>query len=150
MTVIIKIPYIPYFPTSRYRVETMVELAKVEGFEKMADLGSGDGRIAIEFAKKGVIVDGFELDEKWVKVSEKNIRDENVTHMVSIQTKDFWDADLSTYDIVAVYPMPDVMEKLEEKLKKELKKGAKALLNYYPLPTWQAAGAKRNIYLYIK
>jgi len=40
-----------------------------------------------------------------------------------IEIKDLWDTDLSNYDIITVYPMPDIMAALEEKIKKEAKKG---------------------------
>ena len=32
----------------------MVELAQIKPGEKSVDLGSGDGRVVIEFAKKGI------------------------------------------------------------------------------------------------
>src|SRR5690242_18261857 len=67
------IPYIPYFQTSRYRVATMVELAKIKPGEKAADLGTGDGRIAIALTKAGAIVTAFELDEKLIKIEQENI-----------------------------------------------------------------------------
>ncbi len=49
----------------------MLDLSNVTENDKVADLGTGDGRIAIAFAKKGALVDGFELDEKLVSKSQK-------------------------------------------------------------------------------
>ena len=142
--------FIPYFTTSRYRVDAMVELSKVEPGEKVVDLGSGDGRIAIAFAKTGALVDGYELDKALIKESEINIEKENVTSKITILNKDFWEADLSSYNVVCVYPMPDIMKALETKLKKELRPGTKILTNYYLFPNLKTETSKNNIYLYIK
>lgn len=139
-------PYLPYFQTTRYRVATMIELAAIQPGEKAADLGSGDGRIVIELAKAGAIVTGYELDEKLVKLSTENIKQAHVQAI--ILQKDFWQEDLSKYNIICVYPMPDIMHALEEKLLKELKQGSRVLLNYYPFPSWQEVTKKDNIYLY--
>ena len=140
--------YIPYFQTSRYRVQTMIELAQPQPGEKSADLGSGDGRIVIAFAKSGANAFGYELDDTLKNISEKNIHDAHV--LATIVQKDFWKESLSLYDIVTVYPMPDIMEALEQKLLNELKPGSRVLLNYYPFPHWQTKTEKDHIYLYEK
>jgi 16S rRNA A1518/A1519 N6-dimethyltransferase RsmA/KsgA/DIM1 with predicted DNA glycosylase/AP lyase activity len=142
-------PKIPYFQTSRYRVATMVELANPKPEDLGIDLGSGDGRIIIAFAKKGIEMHGFEIDQELRKLSEENIKEEDITN-AKIFNKDFWKEDLSKYSIICCYPMPDVMGRLERKLKEELKPGARVLLNYFPFLHWKEKKIKDNIYLYIK
>src|SRR5579863_2788882 len=112
---------IPYFQTSRYRVETMVELAGVKPHEKAADLGSGDGRIVIAFAKvpfmgakAGIEMHGYEIDDELIKISKQNIESLNLTNAF-IHDNDFWDENLSQYDIICCYPMPTIMGRLERK-----------------------------------
>lgn len=143
------IPIIPYFQTSRYRVATMVKLAEPKPGQKGVDLGSGDGRIVIAFAEKGVQMAGIELDTTLITLSEKNIRDARLKNAV-IEKKNFWEEDLSHYDIVTIYPMPDIMEALALKLKNEVKPGGRILTNFYPLPKWPATQSRDNIYLYRK
>ena|SRR6185437_3157131 len=143
------IPKIPYFQTSRYRVETMVELAHVKPGEKAADLGSGDGRIVIAFAKQGVEMHGYEIDDELRNLSEENITKLNLTNTF-IHNRDFWKEDLSGYDIICCYPMPTIMGRLERKLQEELKPGSRVLLNYFPFKHWKEKRIKDNIYLYIK
>ncbi len=142
-------PKIPYFQTSRYRVATMVELAKIKQGDVVADLGSGDGRIVIAFAKKGAASHGYEIDNALRKLSEENIKKENISNAF-IHNKDFWQEDLSKYSIICCYPMPGVMGRLEKKLKTELKPGARVLLNYFPFLHWKEKKIKDNIYLYQK
>ena len=143
------VPKIPYFQTSRYRVETMVELAEVKQGELGADLGSGDGRIVIAFAKAGIEMDGYEIDKELRKLSKENIQIEHLTNAF-IHDKDFWQEDLSRYDIICCYPMPMIMGRLERKLKEELQPGARVLLNYFPFKHCKLAKMKDNIFLYYK
>lgn len=147
---------IPYFKTSRYRVETMVELADAKIGEKVADLGSGDGRIVIAFAKvpfmgtkHKIETHGYETDDDLRTLSKQNIEDLNLKNAI-IHNKDFWDEDLSPYDIICCYPMPTIMGRLERKLQKELHPGARVLLNYFPFKHWKEKKVKDNIFLYVK
>src|SRR5258706_13724431 len=143
------IPFIPYFQTSRYRVATMVELANPKIGDKTADLGAGDGRITIAFAKVGVETHGYELDKPRAELAKQTIIKENLTNAF-IHEKDFWHEDLSGYDIICCYPMPTIMGRLQRKLRDELKPGSRILLNYFPFVGWKEKKIKDNIYLYIK
>lgn len=125
----------------------MVTLSKPKKGELVADLGAGDGRIAIAFAKKGALVDAFELDQNLIEKIQKNAMAEGVMENITVRNLDFWKADWEKYDIVSIYPMPDVMEMLEKKLG-ELKKGARVVVNYYPLKR-QESGLKDHIYFYV-
>lgn len=143
------IPKIPYFQTSRYRVETMVELAEIKTGDRAADLGSGDGRIVIAFAQKGTEMHGYETDEALKRLSVENIEKRNIKNAF-IHDKDFWHEDLSIYTIICCYPMPSIMGRLERKLQEELKPGARVLLNYFPFKHWKEKKVKDNIFLYVK
>ena len=147
-SITIQIPRIPYFKTSRYRVAAMVELSEIKVGERVADLGSGDGRISIAFGKKGAIVTGYELDDRLIDESQKEIQNQKLEKNVIIKKEDFWNTDLSSYDVIVVYPMPDIMAPLEKKLLEELKDGARVLSNFYTFPKWKYTECKDKIYLY--
>lgn len=144
------IPLIPYFKTSRYRVNTMIELAEIKPGELMADLGSGDGRISIAAAKAGAQAFGYETNPKLVELSRANIEHDALSNTAIILEQDFWTEDLEKYNIITIYPMPDIMELLEQKLLKELKPGTRVLLNYYRFLNWKFKKVKNNVYLYRK
>lgn len=144
------LPFIPYFETTRYRVTAMVHLSGLKSGEKVADLGSGDGRISEAFGKLGAVVTGFELNPKLAEISKTSILEQKLNDNITILEQDFWDADLSPFDVIAVYPMPDIMRHLEEKLLKELKPGARVLTNYYQFPNWKHTALKDHIYVYTK
>ena len=127
----------------------MVDLAAPQPGDIMADLGSGDGRIAIAFAKAGIEAHGYEVDIEMITSSRQLITQEQLDSLVTIHNQDFWNVDLSNYTIITIYPMPDVMDILEEKFQKELKQGTKVLLNYYPFNSKEPSQVKDHIYFYI-
>lgn len=126
----------------------MISLCTPKPGEKMADLGSGDGRVVIEFAKLGIEAHGFEIDPKLVSLSQNNIFSENLTHLAHIHITDFWEADLSSFDLIIIYGMPDVLPRLENKLQMELKTGTKVISSVYEFPSWSYSAKKDNVYLY--
>lgn len=128
----------------------MVELAEPKVHEHVVDLGAGDGRISIAFAQAGTYVTAYEIDNTLIQLSQKNLKKAHVEEYVAIKNKDFWQADLSKFDIIAVYPFPDIMEDLEKKLWKELKPGARIVTNYYQFPNVHYSAKKENVYLYSK
>ena len=58
-----------YDPSNNESVKKMVELAQIKPGEKSVDLGSGDGRVVIEFAKKGIQAHGYEINPLLVMIS---------------------------------------------------------------------------------
>lgn len=128
----------------------MVELSGIKPGEKVADLGSGDGRISVAFAKAGGKVTGYELNPKLVAASQQIILEQKLNSQITVLEQDFWDVDLSSFDVIAVYPMPDIMKHLEEKLLKEMRPGSRVLTNYYEFPNWKHTALKDHIYVYTK
>lgn len=142
--------YIPYFQTTRYRVQAIIDLLTITKGQRAADLGSGDGRVVVALALAGADAFGYELDTTLIQKSIEDIKKKRLENTAHILQRDFWAEDLSKYSINFAYPMPDIMAKLEEKLQKELLPGSKVLLNYYPFPNWKETMHKNHIYFYAK
>src|SRR6266566_4936845 len=94
--------FIPYFQTTRYRVQAMIDLAQIKPGEKATDLGSGDGRIIIALAQAGAESHGYELDTNLIDVSKTLIRQTRQDEKVFIHMKNFWDEDLSEYNVITI------------------------------------------------
>ena len=102
-----------FVPTPRDVVEMMLELAEVKQSDRVYDLGSGDGRIVVAAARKyGSHAIGYELDEALVAIARATVRQANVEELVSIEQEDIYNVDLSKADVVAVYLLPEQLEKL--------------------------------------
>jgi cyclopropane fatty-acyl-phospholipid synthase-like methyltransferase len=140
----------PYVPTSSERVEVMRKLARLKPGDRMADLGSGDGRILIAFAKEGFEAHGYELNPILVWWSRLRIAFAGLSGKAFVHMGDFWKEDFTRFDVVTLYCMQRVMPEFEEKFRKELKPGARVLSHKFSFPTWQPAETEGKISLYIK
>ncbi|HTY43754.1 MAG TPA: class I SAM-dependent methyltransferase [Patescibacteria group bacterium] len=137
----------PFQPSSDRELREMIELASFKKRQKTADLGSGDGKVVIEFAKRGAEAHGFEINPLLVWIAKKKIKRLGLKNAF-IHKKNFWKQDFSGFDIVTSFQISYVMPGLEEKLKKELKKGAKVISNTWTFPNWKPKKQEGKVYLY--
>jgi cyclopropane fatty-acyl-phospholipid synthase-like methyltransferase len=118
-------PDVIFVPTPQNVVERMLELAKVTRKDLVYDLGCGDGRIPVTAAKKyGSRAFGFDIDPNRVRESIKNVKENGVEDLVTIQQKDIFKLDLSDANVVTLYLLPDLNVKLISQLEK-LKPGSR-------------------------
>src|SRR5690606_23908172 len=68
----------PFVPTVEEDVELMLEVGDVGPGDYVIDLGSGDGRIVIEAAKRGARGHGVELEPELVELANANAREAGV------------------------------------------------------------------------
>lgn len=141
---------LPYVTTPEEKVEKMVEFAKVKPGQKSVDLGAGDGRIMIAMAKAGAKAYGFEIVQKYVRRAKTNIAKEGLQGKAFVFQSDFWKEDLSSYDIVTVYPMALLMENLGKKLTQELRPGTIVISNGFKIPGWEEIKEDDHLHFYIK
>ena len=90
----------------------------LEQFKHFADLGSGDGKVAL-IASLFTKSTGIEFDEELVQRSIQ-IKEELEAHNIQFKKGDFIEEDLSAYDILFVYP-DNPLIRLEQKLLKEFR-----------------------------
>ena len=142
----------PFEPSRMKRIKLMLKFSSPKKGDKVAELGSGNGKVAIEFAKINprIKVDGYEINPLLVLYSRRRIKKLGLEKQIKIYWKNFWKVNLSEYDIVSVFQIIFIMPKLEKKLKAELKKGAKVISNEWKFPHWHAKKSKDDVSLYVK
>lgn len=138
-----------YFPTTPRSVETMRKLAEITPGQKIADLGSGDGRILIALAKAGAETHGYEVDPFLVMRSRRAIRKAGLERKAFVHWKSFWKTDLGHYDTVVAYGFPHIMKKLGNKLKRELRPGTKVISNVFTFPNLHEIRSENKVHLYM-
>jgi len=140
----------PFESTDKKTLRKMIEFSEVKKKEKVADLGSGNGKIVIEFAKLPVVAEahGFEINPFLVWFSKRKIKKLGLQDKAFIHWKNFWNQNLSEYDVIIVYQIVLIMKKLERKLKRELKKSSRVVSNTWKFPNWKPKKVEGEVYLY--
>ena len=107
---------VPYVNTPMEVVERMLRMAEVRAGDSVIDLGSGDGRIVIEAAKRGARGLGVDLDPALVKLATRNAGESGVAERARFEVKDIFDTDLSRASVITMYLLPEFNVKLKERL----------------------------------
>jgi len=128
----------PYVPTPMVIVERMLELARVRRDDVVADLGSGDGRLVIEAARRyGARGFGIEREERLVGFARDAAAQARVAGLASFRQGDLFDADLRSATVVTLYLLPRLLVRLAPKLQAELAPGARVVSHDYPIEAWK-------------
>ena len=107
---------VPFVVTPMEIVERMLRMAEVKKDDYVIDLGSGDGRIIIEAAKRGARGLGVDLDPNLVRAATENAHQAGVGDRARFEALDLFDADLSPATVVTMYLLPDFNAKLLPRL----------------------------------
>jgi predicted RNA methylase len=139
-----RVPDIGYEPTPLNVVDQMLEFAHVAPGDTVYDLGSGDGRIVIEAAKRyGARGVGIELQPTLVHASRQAATDAGVADKVTFVEADFFTVDLSPATVVMLYLWPTVNDRLEPKLRRELPAGARVVSYTFGMSRWEPDASTR-------
>ncbi len=112
-------PDVHFVPTPQEVVDRMLELAEVTKDDVVYDLGCGDGRIVVTAAKRyGCRAVGVDIDPDRVEESLKNVKDNNVEHLVEIIEGDIFEMDLTPATVITLYLLPNLNVKLIPQLEK--------------------------------
>lgn len=115
----------------------MVKAGHVHAGMRMADFGSGDGRVVVAFARAGAEAHGYEIDPLLVLLSRWKIRRAGLANRATIHWQSFWSAYTADYDVITLYGFDTFMGRLERKLRAELRPGARVLSYVYQFPHWK-------------
>jgi protein-L-isoaspartate O-methyltransferase len=148
----------PYVPSPQPIVERMLELADLKPHETVYDLGCGDGRILItaarDFQAKAV---GVELDDRLVRETRDQVNRFGLADQVSVIRGDLMKVDLRPADVVTVYLLTSVNDKLKPLFESSLRKGARVVSHDFKFRGWKpaqvetvrASNRDHTIYLYV-
>ncbi len=144
---------VPYVPTPDVVVQGMLKLADVKPGETVIDLGCGDGRIVVTAAKMGAKGIGYDLNPERLREANENARVAKVTGKVQFIEKNLFEADIKSANVVTLYLLPSVNEKLKPRLLKELKPGTRIVSHSFSMGDWKPVKEQevdgRRIYLWI-
>lgn len=137
-----------YAGSSDKRIKSILKLAKVKPGDKALDLGSGDGRVLLALAQAGADATGIELDPIYYAKSKHLIHKSQLKDNIKVHLGSFWNHDLRKYDIIIIYGIGHIMEKLENKIIKGAKKEAKIISVHFTFPNLKPIKSIHDVYLY--
>ena len=123
-----------WVPTPDEVVQKMLELAQVAPGERLYDLGSGDGKIAIAAARRGARAKGIEYNPEMVEFSRRKAKEAGVE--VELVQGDIFEASFTDGDVFTLYLLPHLNEKLRPTLL-DLKPGTRITSHAFRMGDWE-------------
>jgi SAM-dependent methyltransferase len=136
---------VPYVPTPMAMVEKMLEMAELRQGDMLYDLGCGDGRIVIAAVRRyGVRGVGIDLDPRRIDEANANAQRAGVSDRTRFLVGDLFEADFSDADVVTLYLLPGINERLRPQLWRQLKVGARVVSHEFGMGTqWPPERSER-------
>ncbi len=126
-----------WVPTPDALVDRMLRMANVGPGDRLVDLGSGDGRIAIAAARDYKIpATGIEYNPDMVALSRRNAARERVTERVRFLEADIFATDFSDATVVTMYLLPNLNLRLRPTLL-AMKPGTRIVSHAFDMRDWQ-------------
>ncbi len=150
-------PYVPWVPTRDKVIDRIFKLVELTDKDTFYDLGCGDGRVAIEAAKRyGAKSVCIEIRQDLVAKAIEKVRREGLEDKVKVIHGNFFEVPLTNATVVYMYLLTSVNRLLKPKLKKELRIGTRIVTLDFEIPGWKpvhvedSGGWQGTIYLYVK
>jgi ribosomal protein L11 methylase PrmA len=138
----------PFEPTRKKELDKMLKIVKIPKNKKIVDLGSGNGKLVIAFAKKGYECHGYEVNPWLVLLTKYYIWKNDLKGKAFVHWGNFWRKDMSEFDVVILFQIYYIMPKLEKKLKKEMKKNSLVISNKWEFPNLKPFKKNEKIRVY--
>ena len=127
----------PFVVSPEQVVDRMLYFAQPKAGEQLIDLGSGDGRIVIEAAKRfGARGLGVDIDPRLVKLARENAKRAGVEKLANFEVQDLFETDLRGARVVTMYLLPEVNRKLVPRLLEQLTPGSRIVSHDYDMGPW--------------
>lgn len=141
----------PYLPTFGNKMDVMFGIIRAHIKQqrskntkplKFVDLGSGDGRVVFRAAREGLFKEsvGYEINPTLhIFACLRKMITPKYWPNTKFRMGDLWRTDLSRFDVVAVYGLSPIMDRLGSKLKDELRPGSIVVSNVFSIPGWRTS-----------
>jgi len=126
-----------WIPTPDTLVQRMLQMAEVKPTDRVFDLGSGDGKIAIAAARDfGARATGLEYNPDMVALSQRHAKEAGVADKVEFRQADIFQSDFSSANVITLYLLPDLNLKLRPILL-TMAPGTRVVSHAFTMGDWQ-------------
>lgn len=137
----------PYVPTLTRNVDTALDLLDLKPGQTMLELGSGDGRVLVAAAKRGVHVVGVELSPVLCVVSW--LRTRRYHKHVRIIWGNYFMTAWPPADAIFTFMIPRQMAKLDKCIERWRGKKPVRLASFaFQIPGKKPTGIRNGVFLY--
>lgn len=136
----------PYVPTLSKSADDLLDMIDLKPGAKIIDLGSGDGAFALQAAKRGYHVIGYEINPILVLIARMRTRKYN--KQVKIYLRDFWRIQLPEVDAIYVFLIERYMQKLADKFQNEVTTPTLVVSHVFALPGAKPVAQNKSTFVY--
>ena len=131
-------PDVPYVPTPWNVVEAMLDAGTVSANDYVIDLGSGDGRMVMEAAKKrGARGMGIELDGNLVSTANREAARLGVKDKANFISGNLFSFDFSKATVLTMYLLPKINLELRPRILGKMKPGTRIVSHDFDMGNWK-------------
>lgn len=126
-----------WVPTPPHVIDFMLDVAKATPKDFVVDLGSGDGRMVIGAAKRGIRARGVEYNPDLVQLSRDEAARLGVSHLAEFVVQDMFTADLTQVSVLLTYLLPHLNQRVRPMALAQMKPGSRVVTYAFHMGAWQ-------------
>jgi len=127
----------PWVPTRKRDVARVARLLNLQAGERAVELGCGNGRVCRDLARRVPEAQVVGVELSFLQYIVALLQGRATGSSARFRWQNAFKHDLSNYDGVYVFLMPETYEKIQPKLDRELKPGARVVSYVWPIPGWE-------------
>ena len=136
----------PYLPTLTKQMQIALKLADLQSGQTLLELGCGDGKVLVAAAQQGVSAIGFELNPLLVIVCK--LRCWRYRKLVTVKWANFWTRPWPPTDVIFIFGLPRLMQKLDTKVIQYNHKPVKLISFAFAIPGKHPSQKKGGVFRY--
>lgn len=136
----------PYLPTLTPQVTSALDMLNLKPGMHLLELGSGDGKVMLAAAQRGIHVTGYELNPILVLISRWRLR--RYKSQTSVVLGNFWTATWPPADAIFSFNLQKHMNKLDTKIMTECQKPVMMASFAFTIDGRKPLRTKDGIFLY--
>jgi hypothetical protein len=136
----------PYLPTLKPQTKAALDLLNLKKGQTLLELGSGDGRVLREAARRGLYGVGYEINPILVLISY--VVTFRYRRQVTIKWRNYWWARWPKTDAIYVFLLDKYMAKLDRKINSQKPRPKRLASFAWKIPNKRPDTEKDGVYLY--
>lgn len=142
-----------WVPTPEHVIDFMLDLAQANKNDFVVDLGSGDGRMVLGAARRGIKARGVEFNPDLVQLSKDEAARLGVGDYAEFVVQDMFTADLTQVTLLMTYLLPHLNQRVRPLALAQMKPGTRIVTYAFHMGEWQpeqvAQSQGLTVHLYV-